>query len=89
MIPISLRSLFCKALRKKIIKLLKRIKMEERREFRHDYISSIKKQKFIGGDVATILEKGEFNIKIKVKGIPYSLPYRDFIIVTKPVRHVY
>jgi hypothetical protein len=62
--------------------------MEERREFRRNYVSSIKKQKFIGGDVATILEKGEENIKIQVKGIPYLLPYRDFIIVTKPVSHV-
>ncbi|MCW8850263.1 MAG: hypothetical protein OQJ81_09835 [Melioribacteraceae bacterium] len=62
--------------------------MEKRREFRHDYISSVRKQKFIGGDVATILEKGESNIKIEVKGTPYLLPYRDFIIVTKPIGKV-
>ena len=64
------------------------LKMEERREFRRNYISSIRKQKFIGGDVATILEKTESNIKIEVKGLPYLLPYRDFIIVTKPVGKV-
>ena len=62
--------------------------MYMRREFRHDYISSIRKQKFIGGDVATILEKGKSDIKIEVKGLPYLLPYRDFIIVTKAIGNV-
>ena len=60
--------------------------MQERREFRRNYISS--KKIFFGGDIATILEKGEEKVKIKVKGEPYLLSYRDFIIVTKPVRHV-
>jgi hypothetical protein len=60
--------------------------MEERREFRRNYTSS--KKIFFGGDVATILEKGEAKVKIKVKGIPYLLPYRDFIIVTKPLVRV-
>ena len=59
--------------------------MEKKREFRHDFISTNKNEKFICGDIATIVEKKTSNIKFKVNGTPYLLPYRDFIIVTKPL----
>ena len=57
--------------------------MEKKRVFRQDYIFFNKEYKFNGGDVATILEEKKPEIKIKVGDKPYSLPYRDFIIITK------
>lgn len=59
--------------------------METKREFRHAYTSMDKRDRFIQGDIATNLEKDAQNIKFNIKGINYLLPYRDFIVVTKPV----
>lgn len=59
--------------------------MESKRKFRHDYSPLNKQVKFNLGEVATILKEEGSNIKIQVKGTPYLLPYRDFIIVTVPV----
>ena len=61
--------------------------MEKKREFRHDYLSLNKQDRFLQGDIATNLEKDEVNIKFNIKGITYLLPYRDFIVVTKPVNN--
>ncbi len=60
--------------------------MEKKREFRHDFISTNKNEKFICGDIATIVEKKRTDIKFEVKGTPYLLPYRDFIVVTKSLK---
>ena len=59
--------------------------MEKGREFRRDYLSTNKKDRFIQGDIATNLQKESVNIKFNIKGVSYILPYRDFIIVTKPL----
>lgn len=59
--------------------------MKNEREFRRDYLSANKKDRFIKGDIATNLKSDELNIKFNIKGITYHLPYRDFIIVTKPI----
>jgi len=59
--------------------------MEKKREFRRDYLSLNKKDKFLQGDIATNLQKESANIKFSIKDVTYILPYRDFIIVTKPL----
>jgi hypothetical protein len=57
--------------------------MEKKRVFRQDYVSLQRKLKFKGGDVAVILEENKPFVAFKVDDIPYSLPYRDFIVTTK------
>ena len=59
--------------------------MEKQREFRRDYTSLNKKEKFMCGDIATIIERRTAEVKFQVNGTPYFLPTRDFIVVTKPI----
>jgi hypothetical protein len=60
--------------------------MEKKREFRRDYTSLNKNEKFICGDIATVIEKRTSEVQFKVNGTPYLLPVRDFIVVTKPIK---
>ncbi len=59
--------------------------MEKKREFRRTYLSTNRRDRFIQGDIATIIEKRTSEIEFKVNGAAYLLPIRDFIVVTKPV----
>lgn len=59
--------------------------MLERREFRRTYLSTNRRDRFMQGDIATIIEKRKSEVKFKVSGTQYLLPIRDFIIVTKPI----
>ena len=57
--------------------------MELERVFRNDYTPLNKRFKFTIGDKVTVLavRKPEFDILVNNKS--YTLPYRDFIIITK------
>ena len=57
--------------------------MEMKRVFRQDYTSPNKDFKFNGGDRAVVLKIKKPDIKISVNAKTYTVPFRDFIIVTK------
>ena len=57
--------------------------METQREFRDDYSPVDKSFKFTRGEKAIVLEIRKPDIEISVRDKSYTLPYRDFIILTK------
>ena len=57
--------------------------MAKVRVFRHDFIPLNKGIKFNSGDKATILEIIKPDIRISVNAKIFTIPFRDFIIVTK------
>ena len=61
------------------------VTMEKKRIFKQNYTSLDEEYKFTNGAVATILKEDKENVKIKVDDKSYSLPYRDFIILTKKI----
>jgi hypothetical protein len=59
--------------------------MEMERVFRNDYTPLNRAFKFNLGDKATILEIRKPDIKISVNNNSFTIPYRDFIIITKQI----
>lgn len=57
--------------------------MEKKRVFVQDYIPLDEKYKFTRGEVATIIKEDKQTVSIKVDEKDYTLPYRDFIILTR------
>jgi len=60
--------------------------MEKKRIFRHDFIQKNNDLFFKEGEIATVLKEERPLIHIKVKAKKYTLPYRDFMITTKPFK---
>ena len=59
--------------------------METQRVFRHDFIPLNKSFKFNSGEKAVILKINKSDVNISVRKKLYTLPYRDFIILTKQI----
>ena len=53
------------------------------RVFRQDYSPLNKAFRFNSGDKAVVLEVNKPEVKISVNDKSYTIPYRDFIVITK------
>ena len=53
------------------------------RVFRQDYTPLNKAFKIHSGDKAVVLEVNKPDVKISVNEKSYTIPYRDFIVITK------
>ena len=57
--------------------------METERVFKQDYTPLNKAFKINSGDKAIVLEVKKPDVKISVNDKSYTIPYRDFIVITK------